>query len=533
MLRVVAPFLAPITYCYFQFVHFVFWLYNYLFKARLAVPRPAPDDVDQLLLISAAQAAEMIRKREISAVQLIDVYIRRIELVNPYLNAVVQQNFEEALDEAKKIDDWLINVDVESEEYKSLADTKPLLGVPFTVKDSIRIKGHVSTAGIPALSEADPNPEDAAVVTLLKASGAIPLAVTNVPEACLWWQSCNGVYGQTNSPYDSRRGVGGSSGGEGCLISAAGSVVGVGSDIGGSVRIPAFFNGVFGLKPTPGLIPTKGHIPDHFYGYQEEMFSIGPICRYARDLSLMLKVMVGPDATERLQLNRQIKLQRTRVFFMNGLNTLIASPVHSDCSRALKKAVKYFEKKYDIHAYNVNFPITHHALDIWLTSMHSTKQRFADVLAGYKENSGFNPLLQMLYYFMGNSKHMFMSLLTAFLDDHLTNVKRDRDFVHSKRDQLRREVVNLLGQDGILIFPGFPRPAYFHNESVFTPFDYQYTALWNAVGLPVVTCPMGLNSNGLPVGVQIVGGEDSEALLIAVAQDLEEGFGGWKAPVFG
>lgn len=89
---------------------------------------------------------------------------------------------------------------------------------------------------------------------------------------------------------------------------------------------------------------------------------------------------------------------------------------------------------------------------------------------------------------------------------------------------------SLLGENGILIFPGFARPAYFHNEAVFSPFDYQYTGVWNTLGLPVITCPVGLNSSGLPVGVQVVGGRNSEALLIAVAQDLEEGFGGWMAP---
>lgn len=164
------------------------------------------------------------------------------------------------------------------------------MGVPFTAKDSIRIRGLRNCLGIPALENAEPNEDDAAVVDLMRSAGAIPLALTNVPEACLWWQTCNHVYGTTNSPFDSRRGVGGSSGGEGCLIAAAGSVIGIGSDIGGSIRIPAFMNGVFGLKPSSGLIPIKGHIPDKFYGEQEGMFSIGPICRYARDLSTTLKV---------------------------------------------------------------------------------------------------------------------------------------------------------------------------------------------------------------------------------------------------
>ncbi|CAD5210040.1 unnamed protein product [Bursaphelenchus xylophilus] len=526
------PLFGVLSYCYFQVVHLLFWLYNFLFKPRRTIPRPAPDDIEQLLLISASQAADMIRKKELSSYQLIEVYIRRIQAINPLLNVVVQDNFNEALKEAQQVDEWLDTIDSNSDEYKNLASTKPLLGVPFTLKDSMYVQGLVITAGIPALADSPPCEEDAAIVSILREAGAIPLAVTNVPEACLWWQCNNGIYGQTNSPYDLRRGVGGSSGGEGCLIGAAGSVVGIGSDIGGSVRIPAFFNGVFGLKPSSGFIPTSGHIPRATTENRVNMFSIGPLCRYARDLSLMFKIMVGPEISARLQLDRPVPLARTRVFFMKDLDSLITSPIHPDCSRAVKKAVKYFEKKYDLSAYNVDFPIAHHAIDLWMTRMHADNERFADVLAN-KVNSGMNPLKEMVRYFLGRSKNTFISLATAFVDDHQMKSKDQLDFVNSKRDQLRREVASLLGTDGILVFPGFPRPAYFHNEAVLCPFDFAYTALWSALGLPVVACPMGLNSNGLPVGVQVVGSNGSEALLIAIAQDLEEGFGGWKAPVFG
>ncbi|KIH48899.1 hypothetical protein ANCDUO_21028, partial [Ancylostoma duodenale] len=116
----------------------------------------------------------------------------------------------------------------------------------------------------------------------MEAAGAILIAITNVPEACYWLESSNGIYGLTKNPYDSRRIVGGSSGGEGALISAAGSVIGIGSDIGGSIRIPSFMNGIFGLKPTPGVVPLDGHVPMP-KGFQTEMLRVGPMCRYVED----------------------------------------------------------------------------------------------------------------------------------------------------------------------------------------------------------------------------------------------------------
>ncbi|VDM73803.1 unnamed protein product [Strongylus vulgaris] len=142
----------------------------------------------------------------------------------------------------------------------------------------------------------------------MEAAGAILIAITNVPEACFWVEASNGIYGQTKNPYDSRRGTGGSSGGEGALIGAAATEIcviylkalrfqiGIGSDIGGSIRIPSFMNGIFGLKPTPGVVPLDGHVPMP-KDFQEQMLCIGPMCRYVEDIPLMMEVW-GFEATK-------------------------------------------------------------------------------------------------------------------------------------------------------------------------------------------------------------------------------------------
>ena len=185
-------------------------------------------------------------------------YVERMNLVQPYINAVVQHRGDEAIEEAKQYDKKIQhelagNPPIDGISVLSL----PLLGVPFTVKDSISIKGLSLTAGLYARKGVVAE-EDAAVVLNLRKAGAIPIAVTNVPEFLLWWDSCNNIYGRTNNPYDKSRIAGGSSGGEAALIAAAGTVCGMGTDIGGSIRIPAFCCGVFGHKPTPFIIPING-----------------------------------------------------------------------------------------------------------------------------------------------------------------------------------------------------------------------------------------------------------------------------------
>ena len=178
--------------------------------------------------------------------------------VNPILNCVVDQRFEEALSEAEDVDLSLSSL---SEEQKSqLFRAKPFLGIPFTTKDWFSVRGLSWSSGLLARKGVK-GCEDAPVVAAMKRAGGIMLAVTNVSELCMWMESNNKVYGRTSNPYHTGRTVGGSSGGEGCVVSAGGSPWGIGSDVGGSIRIPAFFNGIFGHKPSAGIVDNSGHVP--------------------------------------------------------------------------------------------------------------------------------------------------------------------------------------------------------------------------------------------------------------------------------
>ncbi|KAK6053141.1 Amidase [Cooperia oncophora] len=218
--------------------------------------------------------------------QLVEAYIHRIEQVNPLINAAVVTLFDEARETAKKYDEQLNELN--DDALDDLFSRRPLFGIPFSCKDSLEVEGQIVTSGS-YYRKNNRCTKTAVAVQRVRDAGGILIAITNVPELCAWIESTNVVYGRSRNPYDLRRIVGGSSGGEGALLSAAGTPVGVGSDVGGSIRIPSFVNGIFGLMPTPGFIPLTGHSPEPV-GYKTQMLRNGPMCRYVEDIPLLYKV---------------------------------------------------------------------------------------------------------------------------------------------------------------------------------------------------------------------------------------------------
>lgn len=153
---------------------------------------------------------------------------------------------------------------------------------------------------------------DAEVIRLMRAAGAIPLATTNVSELAMWWETSNCLYGTTKNPYNTRHIVGGSSGGEGCIQAAAGSPLGIGSDIGGSIRMPCFFNGIFGHKPSKGIVSNDGQYPSAQSEDQDRLLAIGPMCRYAQDLQPILKVLAHKNV-DMLRLDEKVDMSKIKV----------------------------------------------------------------------------------------------------------------------------------------------------------------------------------------------------------------------------
>lgn len=287
-------------------------LYGYLFWTRT---RKIPMIRNKILQIPAVDLAQKIRDQEIKSEDVVRAYIERIRLVNPYLNAVIEDRFTEAINDAKKADQMCSTM-----SQLSLSENYPLLGIPFTVKESCGLKGMKLTGGtIPRKDMVAPR--DGVPVALLKASGAIPLLVSTTPEYCLSWECNTLVSGRTLNPYNSRRTPGGSSGGEGALLGSGASLFGVGSDIAGSIRIPAMFNGIFGHKPTATLVSVDGHFPSSADENFSSYLTIGPMCRYAKDLPLLLQIMSGENASK-LRLNeplapKDIKVNNFIVFVIS------------------------------------------------------------------------------------------------------------------------------------------------------------------------------------------------------------------------
>lgn len=209
-----------------------------------------PAATDKLTLESATTLARRIRKGELKSEIVVRAFVNRIKAVNGILNAVVDERFEEAIKEARRVDEDIADGKV---DFAS----KPFLGVPFTAKESTACEGLSNSFGLVSRKGVKAK-EDAEIVALMKKAGGILLGVTNVPTLNLWQETFNPVYGITNNPYNTTRNVGGSSGGETAIVAACGSPVGLGTDIGGSVRIPAFMCGVFGHKISNGLTSTKG-----------------------------------------------------------------------------------------------------------------------------------------------------------------------------------------------------------------------------------------------------------------------------------
>ncbi|XP_027034070.2 fatty-acid amide hydrolase 2-B isoform X1 [Tachysurus fulvidraco] len=482
-----------------------------------------PPVTEKLLLISAMQLAEKIRRKQVSSVDVVQAYIDRIQQVNPLLNAIVKDRFSAALAEAAHAD-MLIEEETGGEEV--LADRLPLLGVPLSVKESFFLQGMPCSTGLISRAGFVAN-TDAPAVALLKRAGAIPLGVTNTSELCMWLESNNHLYGITNNPYDTTRICGGSSGGEGSILGSAGSVIGIGSDIGGSIRMPCFFNGLFGHKATPGIVSNDGQLPPSS-GLQDDLLSTGPMCRYAEDLLPMLKIMAGANA-DKLSLSSMVDLKKLRFFsVVDDGGSPWTSPVDKQLVEAQKKVIQRLEADLGVKVKEMSFPQLKYSYQIWETCMAlpdkdgKPPQSFAELLAD--GGSTVWPLWELIKWIFGKSDHTLPSIGLALMNS------KPSPFYLKQKEALQHDMDKVLGTDGVLLYPSHPLLAPKHHHPLFTIYNFSYTGIFNTLGLPVTQCPLGLSEEGLPLGVQVVGGKLQDRLTLAVALYLEKAFGGWRDP---
>jgi len=471
-----------------------------------------------LIRFSATRLAQMIRAREVSSLNVVNAHIAEIERVNPYVHAVVADRFDAARNEAREAD---------ARVQKGVDSLPPLHGVPCTIKENFAFVGMPNTSGIVSRIGYKPQ-EDATAVERLRAAGAIPLGVTNTSEVCMWMESDNRVYGLSRNPYDGSRTVGGSSGGEAAIIGAGASPFGLGSDVGGSIRMPAFFNGIFGHKATGGRVPNTGQYPEP-ENETARYCTTGPLCRRAEDLYPLLSILEGPDGKDpgafAMKLGNPAEVDIAKLHVVNIVDDGRIF-VTQDLRDAQAKVVNYFRSR-GARVRDLALPLLRNSLQIWGASLSAAGGApFAELMGN---GTRVNVWKEVAKYFVGRSPHTSMALGLGLIEE-FTNTRRNLDEYVKMGVELRNQLEEALGEDGILLYPSHAMPAPKHHVPKVMPFMFAYTAILNIAQLPVTQVPLGLNHKGIPLGVQVGASRTRDHLTIAAAIDLERVFGGWVPP---
>ncbi|KAJ6648167.1 Fatty-acid amide hydrolase 2 [Pseudolycoriella hygida] len=473
---------------------------------------------EHFLTLSVVELAKMIRTRELTSYKLVESYINRINKINPVLNAVVDGPFMEALNEAKSIDMRIANGLVSDEEFNE----KFLLGIPFTTKDSTAVNGKLHTLGLLS-RKATRSKEDAECIRLVKEAGGIILATSNIPEVNKWQETRNLLIGQTNNPYDVRRTVGGSSGGEAALIAACGTAFGIGTDIGGSIRMPAFYCGIFGHKPTVGIVNTRG-CTFRTGKEQSTMVVAGPMTRRASDLLPLMKILVGPENVKLLKLNDKVDVKKLRYFYIRESGELRCSNVASDLQKAMTKVIDHFGEIAESQPSAATLSSIQYTSKMWRYWMTQEPADFNNLLGNGVKLNGFIELTKKI---IGKGEFTMASIY-SLIDEYLP--KENAAKVKEMTRKCDEDLTNLLGDDGILFYHSAPIPAPFHFTPLINVYNFTYWSLFNVLHVPATQVPLGLNSEGIPLGLQVIATRNRDKDCLAVAQELERIFNGWVPP---
>ena len=479
---------------------------------------------------SADQLAKLIIDKEISSVELLDYYISRVEKYNSDINAIVVKDYENAKQAAKKADKELSKGNILGR----------LHGVPMTIKDSYDLAGTVTTRGNPALKDNFVS-KDALSVERLKNAGAVIFGKTNVPYNLADFQSYNEIYGTTNNPWDLTRSPGGSSGGSAAALASGMTGFETGSDIGGSIRNPAHFCGVFGHKPTWGLLPPRGHAAPNVLA-QSDLTVIGPLGRSAQDLETGVLVMGGPDEIDgaglKMNLKRSDKESLKEYKIAAWVNQDFAPVNQETQNRVINVAETIISNKgiIDFEA-KPNFDILE-AMDTYASLLHPT-------MAARSSEEDYQKLLDKFEELDSYDKNKSTTLdpthdsQSAYTLKKQLSSLRDYNIANEKRTHLRWAWHEFFKDYDAVIAPIMATDAIKHNHGAFgdrtvivdndeRPYFEQifWAGLAIASYLPSTVIPTGLSEKGLPIGIQIIGPQYGDLKTIGLAKLLEkEGFG--------
>jgi Asp-tRNA(Asn)/Glu-tRNA(Gln) amidotransferase A subunit family amidase len=471
--------------------------------------------LDDVVYSSLIEMAADIRSRKISPVELTEAHLVRIASLHPKLNAYVHIDTEGTRQQAEAAESALAS--------RAGSDSLgPLHGVPLSMKSSVDVAGWPCECGS-ALRKGYVPTEDAPLVARLRAAGAILLGNTNCPEFLMAYETDNCLYGRTNNPWDLSRTPGGSSGGEAAAIAAGCSAGGVGSDGGGSIRVPAHYVGICGLKPTPGRVPGTGHYPASA-GPFAQLGVVGPMARTIEDVARLFEVMVGPDpgdpASAPVPLRRwcEEEVRNLRIAYFEDDGT---TPVTLETAAAVRQAADALR--------NQGFQV-----ESWRPQNLDRVWQLWWNLFGPGVQMAFTPTID------GREDE-----LSPMLRAWRANVKKHppldgRDWLNTLlgRDALREKLLRQMERFPILLCPVCAVPAFRHGEREWIVQEQKvkylkamrYCQWFNLLGNPAAVVPVGRSPEGLPIGVQVVGRPWEDEAVLAVAAKIEAATGGFRRP---
>jgi fatty acid amide hydrolase 2 len=479
----------------------------------------ARSELDSLTTRSATALAAAIRAGETTAREVVDAHIAVLERVNPVVNAVVAERYDAARAEAAAADAQIATT-------SDRAELPPLLGVPCTIKESIALAGMPNSTGLVARAEIRASETAPAAQRLIDA-GAIPLGVTNTSELCMWIESNNRLYGRTSNPYDPSRIAGGSSGGEGAAVGSGGSPIGLGSDVGGSIRGPAYFNGVFGHKGSPGLVPMTATYPPAA-GEVMRMVANGPLARRAEDLMPLMRLLSGPDDGDPSTHDAPVLGDPASVS-LEGMRVVIAedgfvSPIARDVLAARERAAGALAAA-GARVERVSMRSLRTIFEPYLMSLGDGDRTLEELIVG----EGALPFRWRAMVARGGPHTLPTRLLLgAERLSARTPGRRLQRAIEAGR-AFADELAATIG-DGVMLHPPYPNVAPRHGRTVGRLWWVHPMIVFNLAALPVTEVPLGLGREGLPVGVQVAAGPGCDHVSIAVALELERVFGGWTPP---
>lgn len=296
--------------------------------------------------------------------------------------------------------------------------------------------------------------------------------------------------------------------------------------------MPAFFNGIFGHKPSRYVVCNDGQFPAAITEEQKSMLSTGPMCRYAVDLKPMLKVMAVKEKLSVLRLDEPVDVRKLKVFYQeNDLGGHLVSPVDKDLQDAFRKVVSHFKNTLKVEVNRVQIQRTKNTSAMWLANMKSKDSPgFGQQIAG--PNKTLNCWCELGKWIFGRSNHTFIAIMTALTEKFGTQPGTAKhDYLLEERDKTIEDFRELLKDEmSVFLFPTHPTVAPYHNEPMFRAFNFCYTSLVNLLQMPACNIPLGLGSEGLPLGLQVVANYNNDRLCLAVACELEKAFGGWRSP---